>query len=803
MANNFNYDDLRSLKARIGVGISRSIIILVQISAVALSVGGIALVATSHVLGWLLVGFSALPMMLIEWKKGELDRLPVTKKDSDRNTIHGVAEAALLGRLKPQDSGKSLALAAVQTKSGMFLARRLGISAQFLSDLVPDDVKVSDLAWDFAFGLRSRLGVEYVNGGMVIAGLVRQVDQIDQILAQFGLEQDDIIKALEWQIRSERLAEKFSRKFNGGGLGRDLSFGYTPYLSRFGQNITNNVLSQGGVLRVELEAHQQILDMMISQLSGGGRQNVALIGAAGSGKTAIVEAFSELIMENSPKIPSNLKYRQVVMLDAAALVSAAPGRGELEQLVNILMNEAYRAKNIILYLDNAQLFFQEGVGSVDISSLLIPILEAGRLRMILAVGEQEFLQISQRNTGILNALNRISVQPANQEETIRILQDKLVLFEYQKKVHYMFQAIEEAYSLSQRYIHELAMPGRALKLLESAGDYADNGLVTAKSVQDTIEKTLNIKVGTAKAESEVDTLLNLEQLIHERMIGQERAVRVISDSLRRARAGVRSQTRPIGTFLFLGPTGVGKTELSKALADVYFGGEDRIVRIDLNEFVQPSDVMRLIADPTEFSGSLTAQMMKQPFSVVLLDEIEKAHPQVLTTLLQVLDEGILRDSQNREISFRDSIIIATSNAGADRIREYVERGYKLEQFEQQFTDELIASNQFRPEFLNRFDEIVVFSPLGPPELIQIINLMINSVNKTLSSQKVKVEVEDEAKQLLVSFGYDPRLGARPMRRVVQRAIENTVAKQMLAGQAGPGTTIVITAQQVQEALSSS
>jgi ATP-dependent Clp protease ATP-binding subunit ClpC len=372
--------------------------------------------------------------------------------------------------------------------------------------------------------------------------------------------------------------------------------------------------------------------------------------------------------------------------------------------------------------------------------------------------------------------------------------------EFRSKVTYMYQALQESIRLGGRYVADRAMPGQAISLLEAAAQQAPNGLVTAASVQKAVEKTYGVKVGNANAAEERDKLLNLENLIHERMINQVRAVNVVSNALRRARAGVRNQERPIGTFLFLGPTGVGKSELSKALASVYFGGEDHLVRLDLNEFSRPEDVTRLLADAATDSNSLAAQISKQPFSVVLLDEIEKAHPNVLNTLLQLLDEGVLRDINNRPVSFRDAIIVATSNAGADRIRQYIDAGYKMEQFEDKFVNELIDSGQFKPEFLNRFDEIVVFRPLNPDELLQVLDLIVAGINKTLATQKVSVNVADDAKKALVAAGYDPRLGARPMRRVVQRTVEDLVAKRMLSGQVAPGTTIDISLGDIQGAL---
>jgi ATP-dependent Clp protease ATP-binding subunit ClpA len=378
------------------------------------------------------------------------------------------------------------------------------------------------------------------------------------------------------------------------------------------------------------------------------------------------------------------------------------------------------------------------------------------------------------------------------------MEDKLIIFEHQNKVFYRYQALKEAYRLSQRYIFDLEMPGRAVRLLEMSARFAEGNVVEASSVQQAIEKTMNVKVSSSDNSDEKETLLNLENLLHARMIGQEKAVAAVSNALRRARAGVRNENRPIGTFLFLGPTGVGKTELSKALAEVYFNGEENIVRLDLNEFVNLDDVSRLIADGSRDANSLTAQVMKKPFSVILLDEIEKAHPNVLTALLQVLDEGILRDEKNREVSFRDAIIIATSNAGALRIQELISRGYNSETAEPLIVQDLINSREFRPEFLNRFDEIVVFEPLSKDNLKQIIDLMIAGVNRTLAPQKISVSVSPEAKELLAEKGYDPQLGARPMRRVIQKVVENTIARKMLSGEASAGSVVEITPEIVQE-----
>ena len=788
----------RAAKARLGRKLSGAVYgLLLGCSVVFFIFGGLLLII-SQPLGWFAIGCAALPLLVALWQKGELLPLPASP---DPKTIDDVLAADILSLLPAEPTPRMVADAIGATRDGWFFAARFGITPGFLQNIASDDKAAMAPLWQDAWQLWRESGQEQLTSGMLLAALVRSFPDHEALLAHLQLKNEDVLAGVHWRQHIQELIDSHKQPRRTGGIARDWSFGYIPLLRRYGQNISEQI-ARGGLVSVTLESHQEALGQLEKTFSTNGRQNVALVGAQGAGKTSIVQAFAAHLLDADTSLPESLKFRQIFMLDATSLLAAAPGRGELERLIMAVLGEAYAAKNIIICLDNAELFFEEGIGSVDLSNVLLPLLEAGNLRIILTMDEQRFLKIGSRNAALANALNRISIGPATEPETLLVMQDHLITTEFAQKVTYTYQALEEIYRLSERYVYDLAQPGRALKLLESTASYGENGLVTANSVHQAIEKTLGVKVGAANSDAEREILLGLEDKIHERMVNQTRAVQVVSDALRRARAGIRNENRPIGTFLFLGPTGVGKTELSKALADVYFQGEDHMIRIDMNEYVRLEDVSRLIADGADDPTSLTARVMKQPFSVVLLDEIEKAHPAVLTTLLQLLDEGILRDIKNREISFRDTIIIATSNAGADRIREYIERGYKLEQFEKQFTDELITSNQFRPEFLNRFDEIVIFRPLEMTELLQVIDMILASINTTLEPQKIAISVDEAAKSYLVGQGYDPRLGARPLRRVVQRAVENTVAKQMLAGAVQPGSTIVITLEQVSQILGS-
>ncbi|HMT39551.1 MAG TPA: AAA family ATPase, partial [Candidatus Saccharibacteria bacterium] len=450
------------------------------------------------------------------------------------------------------------------------------------------------------------------------------------------------------------------------------------------------------------------------------------------------------------------------------------------------------AGNIILFFDEAQLFFGNEPGTVNIAKVMLPILEKYNLNCILAINHQEWHKITSTDPSLAQMFTKVEVEPTDEQQTISILQDFAIIFESKYKRAITFKALKESYALSERYIHDIAQPKRSITLLEDSCNYPDNGLITENSVRQAIEILANVKVEEG-TQSEKNQLLNLEELIHRRMINQSRAVKVVSDALRRSRAGVRNEARPVGSFLFLGPTGVGKTELAKSLAQVYFGGEKNIIRLDMSEYQTPEDVHRFLsaADISSVGSTLLQEIAQKPFSVVLFDEIEKANPDILDLLLQLLDEGELTDDSGRKISFREAIVICTSNAGADEIRSRIESGQALEQFEKQFIDSIINQHLFKPELMNRFDEIVLFRPLNKEELLQVAYLLIKSVNVQMEKQKISISLTEAAYQFLVESGYDPRLGARPMRRAVQRLVENTLAKRLLSGSIQKGAQITL------------
>lgn len=734
--------------------------------------GGIYLLVINMSEGFLALLVSVLCILTWCWYVGELRDIKVTLP---ARSIDAILDQGTLARLKvPNPSAYQIWEALHKSHTRYFFQNRYMIPSAIFEEFLSKDPGSAEMVWAYAEVLKQRYRTPGYDNAITLVALLKSVPNIEQLLRQGQLELHDIEEGIEWieHIKTKRKLANEKHRF--GGMARDWAYGYTPLLRYLGHNISEEIQMHG--FFQDTVVHAKVVDQMVQGM-GTGSSTVTLIGESGVGKTTCVYAFAERLLEDK-KAAKSIRYNQVVALDAPSLLAQARGPGELESLVLKLLNEARRAKNIILFFDDAHVFFSHGPSSVDLSNVLQPALESGSVRLVFAMTAKEWQTINASNSGIASRLQTVQVPVPNELETIHVLRDQVLFIEYQRKALFTYQALREAYKLGGRYIDSQVMPGAALNVLKSAATTAKDGYVTADVVRQSVESSTGVKLQQVQ-QDESQTLLHLEDELQKYVISQKQAVSVIANALRRSRSGVGNPDRPIGTFLFLGPTGVGKTELSKALARVYFGNVDSIVRVDMNQYVQPSDVARLITPMLGEQLAFLGQVRKQPFSVILLDEIEKAHPNVVNLLLQMLDEGVMRDIDHKTVSFKDAIIIATSNAGADEIRRIIDEGGDVNDHESEFVEKLIRDGNFAPELINRFDEVVLFKPLKQDELVQIVDLIIGGINKTLDAQKVQVTLTDAAKRWLVEKGYDSRLGARPMRRMAQRYVENIVARRLL------------------------
>jgi ATP-dependent Clp protease ATP-binding subunit ClpC len=716
------------------------------------------------------------------WWKRYLSVLPPTgNSPAERLSVDVLTRLKANMELQPQTVWSAIS----SHWQARFFTNHLLLSSDLIKAQLGTDAASLQQALSVASGLTDEYKTNTIELGFVVAGLLITSPNMQKLLASRENQPGDLKAMADWLGRNLGGPTTTARKY--GGIGRDWAFGFTPLLDKLGDNISLAVSGQGGHFSwLANSAGVREIETAFENNASA----VALIGPDGIGKTSNVYALAQRMIQGNTT-PS-LAYHQIICLNATDITSLAHGQGELEQIMISLVNEAAQAGHIILFFDNAELFLSEGAGAFNATQILLSIIEAGRVPIILAMAPHDYQSLKTQSQSLAGLLTPVVLQELPEADVMRVLEDTTVGLEHRFQVLVAYEALREAYQLSGRYEQDQAYPGKAIKLLEQAINHADNKLVTKLSVQQAIEQVYGVRSGNA-APAEASALLKLEDMIHERMINQTHAVTIVANSLRRARAGVANPKRPIGSFLFLGPTGVGKTELAKSIAAIYFGAEESMIRMDMSEYQQPDDVQRFLSSGVADNKSLLMQIREQPFSVVLLDEIEKAHPNILNLLLQMLDEGQLTDGSGRTASFKDCIIISTSNAGANTIRERIDRGENLESFAPQFSEELISSGQFKPELLNRFDEIVLFRPLSPDELAQVVSLMLNEVNQTLTHQNISVELTPAAIQKIVEVGNDPRLGARPMRRTLQRAVEDTVAELILKREAKPGDHVILDA----------
>ncbi len=673
---------------------------------------------------------------------------------------------------------------------------------------------------------------------------------------------DQLKHGSEEQVREGGESGDDNRPFQGQRDPRSASRSKTPILEHFGRDLT--AMARAGKLDPIIGREAEI-ERLIQILCRRKKNNPALIGEPGVGKTAIIEGLAQKIVQK--KIPDLLANKRVVTLDVAAMVAGTKYRGQFEERVKGLIMELQRVGNsVILFIDELHTIVGAGgsEGSLDASNIFKPALARGELQCIGATTIDEYRKYIEKDAALERRFQTILVNPPNAEDSVQILEGLRVKYEQHHKVHYTPEAIRAAVNLGERYISERFLPDKAIDVLDEAGarvrlnsikvpqdlqdmeqeltdllpqkedavanqdfeaaakirareedlqnkiserkkelqaEGEETPVVDENAIRDVISKMTGIPVSRLGGE-ETQRLLHLGDEIKQRVIGQDAAVDAIVKSIRRTRAGIRNNKRPMGSFLFLGPTGVGKTELAKVLSLSLFGSEDSMIRIDMSEYMEKHSISRLIGAPPGYvgfedgGGQLSEKVRKRPYCVVLLDEIEKAHPDIYNLLLQILDDGILTDSYGRKINFKNTIIIMTSNAGAREVRHSSGMGFTkmgetddYERMETAIREEV--KRVFSPEFLNRIDEQIVFRALSKKDLVSVVDIQMGFLQKNISDRGILLEISQEAKEFIVNHNYDSALGARPIRRSIQNLVEDEIAEGLLLGTMTDFSTIGI------------
>ncbi len=616
-----------------------------------------------------------------------------------------------------------------------------------------------------------------------------------KLLIKFDFFEKDVRNLVDWFERVSNNAKKAKRFWDyqnlirRGTLAKDWAAGYTIHLDRFSLDLRESIQKFGFK---KFYGHDKEIQEVERILEKKTVNNVLLVGESGSGRRSIVEAVAQKAFLNQSLLSLNSK--RFLEFDLGALSAQIESPEETEATIDICFQEAIGAGNIVLVIHHLQDFLEKvsPLGSVNISGILGRYLPLSSFQIIGIVDYEGLHKILEMNPGILNLFDKVEVSEVGKRETLEMLEEKVPFYELTYKKFIVFKTLREIIKLSDRYLPNISFPEKALEILEEVMVYVSRRpgkLVTAKEVAVIITQKAKVPIGEIETQ-ERKKLLNLEKLIHQMIIDQNDAVREISTALRRSRSGVQLRKGTIGNFLFLGPTGVGKTETAKALSKIYFGSEDKMIRLNMSEFQSIDDIPRLIGSEKE-EGLLTTPVRENPFSLILLDELEKAHPNILNLFLQVLDEGYLTDGVGRKVFFKNNIIIATSNAGAEVIREDIEKNQKLDMVKKDLLDYLLRKRIFRPEFINRFDAVVVFKPLTKESLLGIAGLLLGKLRKNILEKGIDLIITEELKQKIVELGYSPSFGARAMKRVLQNTVENALAKSILDGKLKRGNQVKV------------